>query len=181
VVPVVGDVRFLDWFRSGSVDAVVAEGGALSACLATETTVEQAARLLRPGGRMLLTVESLLQGLSRLAEQHKWPELADASAADVMLVHTDDDAYARCFGPSELRDLVSEAGFDVEWIRPRTVIPPDVVRHAMGADDPRSSRRGVAADAELDQLVASELDLAVERQGEALGLYLTVSARLPDA
>lgn len=164
---VVGDTRFLDWFRSACVGAVVAEGSALSSCLATEHTVEQAARLLRPGGRLLLSVDSLLYGLASLAEQHRWPELADATAADVVLVPDDRGSVTRCFGPEELRDLVEAAGFDVDWVRPRTVLPPDVVDHAVARDP------GV-----LPDLVASELSLADEHQGESLGMYLTLSATL---
>jgi hypothetical protein len=162
---VVGDTRYLDWFRSQSVDAVVAEGSALSSCLATETTVEQAFRMLKPGGQLLLSVDSLLHGLARLAEQRRWPELADASAGDVVLVPAEGSGYTRAFGAEELRSLVSAAGFTVEWIRPRTVIPPDVVGHAL-ADDPGM----------LDDLVTSELNLAVERQGESVGRYLLLSA-----
>jgi SAM-dependent methyltransferase len=168
---VVGDARSLDWFRSGCMDAVVAEGSTLSSCLVTETTVEQAARLLRPGGRLLLSVDSLLYGLARLAEQHRWRELADANTADVVLIPNGDrsgsGAVTRCFGPEELRELVEAAGFDVEWVRPRTVIPPDVVTHAIEQDP------GVLA-----ELVASELNLADEHQGESLGMYLSLSATL---
>jgi hypothetical protein len=162
---VFGDTRALDWFRSERLDAIVAEGSALSSCLATETTVAQAARLLKPGGSLLLTVDSMLYGLAQLAEQHRWQELADASTADVVLIPAEGDDYTRCFGPEELCELVADAGFDVDWVRPRTVIPPDVVGHAL-ANDP----------AVFDELVASEVRLAVERQGEALGKYLTLSA-----
>ena len=107
---VVGDPRSLDWFRAGRVDALVAEGSALSSCLATEETVAQAARILRPGGRLLLSVDSLLYGLARLAEQRRWPELADAGAADVVLVPAKGGTVTLCFGPEELSDLVAEAG-----------------------------------------------------------------------
>jgi SAM-dependent methyltransferase len=171
---VIGDVRSLDWFRSERLDAVVAEGSVLSSCLATEATVEQAARLLKPGGRLLLSVDSLLYGLARLAEQHRWPELADTNAGDVVLVPSGDSAdgdaerpaaLTRCFGPEELRDLVEAAGFTVDWVRPRTVLPPDVVDHAV-QNDP----------AVLPELVTSELTLAAEREGESLGNYLALSA-----
>ncbi len=45
-----------------SVDLVLAESQALSLCLATEVTVEQLVRVLRPGGRLLLVVDSLVLG-----------------------------------------------------------------------------------------------------------------------
>lgn len=160
-----GDIRYLDWFRSSALDGLVAEGSALSSALATETTVEQAARLLRPGGRLLLSVDSLLYGLARLAEQHRWPELADANAGDVVLVPDAADGYTRCFGADELRDLVEAAGFRVDWVRPRTVIPPDVLTHALSRDP-----------SVFDELVATELERAREREGEPLGLYLALSA-----
>lgn len=166
---VVGDVRSLDWFRSERLDAVVAEGSVLSSCLVTEATVEQAARLLKPGGRLLFSVDSLLYGLARLAEQHRWPELADTGAGDVVLVPNGDEepspGLTRCFGPEELHELVDAAGFDVDWVRPRTVLPPDVVAHAVSTDP-----------TVLPELVTSELTLAAEREGESLGNYLAVSA-----
>ncbi len=92
--------------REASFDAVIAEGGALSDCLAAEDTLHDIARVLRPGGRLLASADSLVLGLAGLAEQHRWPELADAPAADVVLV-PDPDArltrFTRCFSPEELR------------------------------------------------------------------------------
>ncbi len=161
---VAGDIRSLDWFRTASVDGLVAEGSALSSALATESTLEQAARVVRPGGRLLLSVDSLHFGLARLAEQHRWPELADAGQSDVVLVPTPDGGYTRCFGPDELRLVATEAGFDVAWVRARTLIPPDVISYA------------VTHDANvLGDLIASELDLSQQREDEPLGMYLALS------
>jgi hypothetical protein len=162
---VAGDIRALDCFRSESVDGLVAEGSALSSALAIEATLEQAARLVRPGGRLLLSVDSLHFGLARLAEQHRWPELANAGQSDVVLVPNVDGGYSRCFGPDELREVATEAGFDVEWVRARTLIPPDVIRYA------------VTHDANvLGDLIASELHLSQQREDEPLGMYLALSA-----
>jgi SAM-dependent methyltransferase len=165
---VAGDPRTLDWFRPESVDAVVAEGRALSYALATETAVEQAAHVLRPGGRLLLSVDSLVFGLAQLAEQHRWQELADTPSADVVLVPDAAGTLCRCFAPDELRGVAQDAGLEVEWLRPRTVLPAEVVRDTL-RNDP----------AALSALIESELKLAAEREGESLGTQLVLSAVKP--
>lgn len=169
LMPVVADTRSLDWLQDGCVDRVLAESRALSMCLATEVTAEQLVRVLRPGGRLLLVVESLLLGLARLAEQGRWAELADAPAADVVLVPDDEGVLTRCFWPEELRTLLTDVGLEVEWVRPRTVLTPATVERALTAG-------GAAA---LKKLVQTEVQLAAERQGDATGLHLVASARKP--
>lgn len=163
---VVADGRQLDWLADNVVDAVLAESRILSTCLAAETTVQDLARVLRPGGRVLLCVESLLFGLSRLAEMGRWAELADVPAADVVLVPAADGTITRCFWPTELRALLEDAGFDVEWVRPRTVLSPAAVERALSG----------GPDA-LPALVNSELGLCREREGESIGIHLLASAR----
>lgn len=169
LLPVVADSRSLQWLRDSSVDLVLAEARALSLCLATEVTVEHLARVVRPGGQMLLVVESLTLGLARLAEQGRWAELADAPSADVVLVPDDAGQITRCFWPEELRALLTAVGFDVEWVRPRSVLSPATVERALLQ----------GGDAALRTLVRTELALAVEREGESTGLHLVASARRP--
>ena len=169
LLPVVADTRSLDWLQEGCVDLVLAESRALSMCLATEVTIEQLVRVLRPGGRLLLVVESLLLGLARLAEQGRWAELADAPAADVVLVPDPDGTLTRCFWPEDLHALLADAGLEVEWVRPRTVLSPATVERAL-------TTGGAAA---LKKLVQTEVGLSVERQGESTGLHLAASARKP--
>jgi hypothetical protein len=171
LLPVVADARSLTWLRPESVDAVLAESRALSMCLATEVTVEQLRRVLRPGGRLLLVVESLLLGLSRLADLGRWAELADVPSADVVLVPQDDGSITRCFWPEELEGLLLGAGLLVEWVRPRSVLSPATVVRAL-------EQGGAAA---LPTLVTTECTLAQEREGEPTGLHLVVSARRPEA
>jgi SAM-dependent methyltransferase len=166
---VLADPRALGWLRDGSVDAVLAEAQLLSMCLAAEVTVEDLLRVLRPGGRLLLVVDSLLLGLARLADQGRWAELADVPAADVVLVTAADGTISRCFSPTELRALLTAAGFEVDWVRPRSVLAPSAVERAL-AEDP----------AALPTLVRSELALSQEREGESTGNHLVVSARRPD-
>jgi SAM-dependent methyltransferase len=167
VLPVVADSRSLTWLAEGSVDLVLAESRVLSMCLAAEVTVEQLAGVLRPGGRLLLTVESLGLGLARLADQGRWAELADVPSADVVLVPADDGSITRCFWPEELVALLGAAGLEVDWVRPRSVLSHATVERALG-------QGGRTA---LRTLVDTEVALAQERQGEATGLHLVASAR----
>ncbi len=167
---VVGDPRRLTWVRSQSIDVLIAEGGALSDWLAAEDALQEVARVLRPGGRLLASADSMVIGLARLAQQHRWSELADAPAADVVLVPDPlhDDAFIRCFGPDELAELLTGAGLEVDWIRPRTVLPADAVRETLNADP-----------SALHDLVTSELQLSRSPQGESHGARLVVSGRKP--
>lgn len=163
------DASGLGWLRDESVDAVLAESEVLSMCLAAEVTVDELRRVLRPGGRLLLVVESLLLGLARLADQGRWAELADVPAADVVLVPTEDGTIRRCFWPEELRRLLAAADFEVDWVRPRSVLAPAAVERAIA--------RG--GDAALATLVRTELAVAQEREGESAGIHLVASARRP--
>ena len=166
--PVVADIRSLGWLRDGSVDAVLAESRALSMCLATEVVAEDLHRILRPGGRLLLVVETLVLGLARLAEQGRWAELADVPAADVVLVPSPDGSITRCFWPAELTALLTGAGLVVDWMRPRTVLTPAAVEHALATGGPEA----------MAALVRTETRLA-ENQTDSTGLHLVVSARRP--
>ena len=169
LMPVVVDSRSLGWLRDSCVDAVLAESRALSMCLATETTAEELLRILRPGGRLLLVVESLVLGMARLADQARWAELADVPSADVVLVPVEDGSILRCFWPEELSGLLSDVGFEVDWVRPRSVLSASTVERAV-------AEGGAEA---LRTLVRTEVALAAERQGESTGIHLVASARRP--
>lgn len=170
LLPVLADARSLGWLRDESVDAVLAESRALSLCLATEVTVADLRRVLRPGGRLLLVVDSLGLGLARLAEQGRWAELADVPSADVVLVPGPaEGSITRCFCPEELVALLTDVGLAVDWVRPRTVLAPAPVERAL-------AQGGRAA---LEALATRELSLEEKRAGEAPGLHLVVSARRP--
>jgi SAM-dependent methyltransferase len=163
---VLADPRQLDWLADESVDLVVAEGGALSDALVAELTLDELHRVLRPGGGLLLCVESLVSGLARLADQGRWAELADVPAADVVLIPGEDGSVSRCFWPEELHAILTDAGFDVDWIRPRTVLAEETIAQALAAEPAR-----------LASLVETELALSAQRQGESIGGHLVASAR----
>ncbi|MFN2625635.1 MAG: hypothetical protein ABR520_06065, partial [Mycobacteriales bacterium] len=158
----------LDGIPDASLDGVIAEAGALSHHLVAEATLEASNRALRPGGRLLLCVDSLALGLAQLAEQGRWAELADVPSADVVLVANGDGTVKRCFWPEELEAMLRDSGYAVESIQPRTVLGAASVVPALAAD------RGA-----LDTLVTTEVALARERQGESTGIRLVASATRP--
>jgi hypothetical protein len=166
IQPVRADPRLPDWLGDATVDQVVAEGSCLSDALAAEITLEALHRVLRPGGGILLAVDSLVAGLSRLADQGRWAELADVPAADVVLVPGEGGTVSRCFWPEELEGMLAGSGFVVEWIRPRTVLSEETVTRALALDP-----------TQLESMVTTELALAQQRQGESIGNRLVASAR----
>ncbi|MBT2208441.1 MULTISPECIES: methyltransferase domain-containing protein [Actinomadura] len=163
-VPVIGDSGGLRFVGDASMDAVIAENRVLSRHLATETTVAEIARVLRPGGRVLLCVDSLTLGMALLAEQNYWAHLSDVPSAEVVLVPWPDGTITRCFWADQLRELLTEVGLEVEWIRPRTALSPSTVEHVLSA----------SPDA-LPRLVRSELN--APPPDDSLGIHLLASAR----
>lgn len=163
-VPVIGDSGALAFVADARVDAVVADDRVLSRHLATETTVAEIARVLRPGGRVLLCVDSLTLGMALLAERNYWAHLSDVPRAEVVLVPWPDGTITRCFWADQLRELLTDAGLEVEWIRPRTVLSPSTVEHVL-AESPRA----------LPRLVRTELN--APPGDESLGIHLLASAR----
>ncbi|MFP3962199.1 methyltransferase domain-containing protein [Actinomadura fulvescens] len=161
---IVADTGSLSFLADACVDAVVAEDRTLSRHLATESTIAEVARVLRPGGRVLLTVDSLTLGMALLAEQNCWAHLSDVPSAEVVLVPWPDGTITRCFWADQLRELCTEAGLEVEWIRPRTALSPSTVEHILTAS-PR----------DLPRLVRTELSAPL--LDESLGVHLLASAR----
>ncbi|MFC4905911.1 hypothetical protein [Actinomadura gamaensis] len=160
---VVGDPGAPSFLADACVDAVVAENRMLSRHLVAESTVAEIARVLRPGGRVLLTVDSLTLGMALLAEQNCWAHLSDVPRAEVVLVPWPDGTITRCFQSDELRELLTDAGLEVEWIRPRTALSASTVEHVL-ATSPGA----------LPRLVRTELN--VPPGDESLGIHLLASA-----
>ena len=127
MVPLIADPSRLSFLRDGCADAVIAEDRALSTQLAAEAMIAEIARVLRPGGRVLACVDSLMLGMSVLAGQHHWAHLVDLPHAEVVLVPWPDGTITRCYGPDQARELFSGAGLTVRSIRPRTMLGESVV------------------------------------------------------
>jgi hypothetical protein len=181
LVRVVADYSNLAFLADGSVDGVIADDGALSRHLMAEDVATEIARVLRPGGQLLACVDSLVLGMSILAEQHHWAELTDLPQAEVVLVPWPDGRITRCFGPEQLVDLLTEAGLEVSWIRPRTVLSPSMVDHVLRKDPSaimRLVRAELAAGAE-DAGPAGAANGTGDGGNESFGIYLLAAARKP--
>jgi hypothetical protein len=162
-IELVADSSRLSFLPDGCADDVIAEDRALSTQLAAEATIAEIARVLRPAGRVLACVDSLVLGMAVLADQHHWAHLVDLPHAEVVLVPWPDGTITRCYGPDQARELFSGAGLRVNWIRPRTVFSESMVTHVLRRD-PGS----------LAKLVRAEL---AARSDESLGAQLVISAR----
>jgi SAM-dependent methyltransferase len=155
------DCSRLSFLSDGCADDVIAEDRALSTHLAAEQLIGEIARVLRPGGRVLACVDSLVLGMAVLADQHHWAHLVDLPHAEVVLVPWPDGTITRCYGPDQARELFSGAGLTVNWIRPRTVFSESMVTHVLRRDP-----------ASLPKLVRAEL---AARSDESLGAQLVIS------
>ncbi|GAA4598902.1 hypothetical protein GCM10023194_77560 [Planotetraspora phitsanulokensis] len=155
----------LAFLPDASVDAVIAEERMLSVDLMAESVIEDMARVLKPGGRALLCVDSLVLGMAILAEQNYWAHLCQTG--EVMLIPWPDGSITRCFTSTQVRELVTGAGLEVEWVRPRTVLSPSMVDRVLG-----SGGRSLA------WLVRTELASQPD-DDDTVGIHLVASARKP--
>jgi SAM-dependent methyltransferase len=161
-IELIADSSRLSFLPDGCADDVIAEDRALSTHLAAESMIAEIARVLRPGGRVLACVDSLVLGMAVLADQHHWAHLVDLPHAEVVLVPWPDGTITRCYGPDQARELFSGAGLAVKWIRPRTMFSESMVTHVLRRDP-----------ASLPKLVQAEL---AARSDESLGAQLVISA-----
>jgi hypothetical protein len=165
ITPVVADASRLAFLADGCADGVLADDRALSVHLAAEAMIAEIARVLRPAGRVLACVDSLVLGMAVLADQHHWAHLVDLPHAEVVLVPWPDGTITRCFGPDQARELFTGAGLRVNWIRSRTVLAESVVTHWLRRDP-----------GGLPKLLRAEL---AARSDGSLGAQLVISASKP--
>ena len=165
IVPVIADSSRLTFLGDGCADGVIADDRALSVYLAAEAMIAEIARVLRPAGRVIACVDSLVLGMAVLADQHHWAHLVDLPHAEVVLVPWPDGTITRCYGSDQARELFTGAGLRVNWIRSRTVFSESVVTHWLRRDP-----------GGLDKLVRAEL---AARSDESLGAQLVISASKP--
>jgi hypothetical protein len=163
----------LAFLADGCADGVIADDSTLSRQLMAEDLATEIARVLRPGGRLLACVDSLVLGMAILAEQHRWAHLTDLPNAEVVLIPWPDGTITRCFGAGQFRDLLTEAGLEVCWIRPRTVLSPSTVDHVLRREPPALARLVRA------ELAAGEEESPRDDADEPFGIYLLAAAGKP--
>jgi hypothetical protein len=173
VAPVVAEAGSLAFLADGCADGVIAEGGALSRQIMAEDLAAEIARVLRPGGELLASVDSLVLGMAILAEQRHWAHLTDLPHAEVVLIPWPDGTITRCFGAAQFGDLLTEAGLEVTSIRPRTVLSPSTVDHVL-RKQPGAMARLIRA-----ELQAGQNPVAEAGSDEAFGISLVATARKP--
>jgi SAM-dependent methyltransferase len=102
-------------FEDDSVDVVLA-GEIIEHIVDTEGFLRDIARVLRPGGAIVLTTPNILWWKHRLALlAGRYPD-----ALDYRLRYGDDFGHVRAFSPAKIRELLADAGFvDVEVIGKR--------------------------------------------------------------
>jgi len=172
---VVAEAGSLAFLADGCADAIVAEDCALSRHLMAEDLATEIARVLRPGGELLASVDSLVLGMAVLADQHHWAHLTDLPHAEVVLIPWPDGTITRCFGAAQFYDLLTEAGLEVTSIRPRTVLSPSTVDHVL-RQQPGALARLVRA-----EILAGQDPVTGASPDEAFGISLVATARMPPA
>src|SRR5262249_35443668 len=105
IVDVIADSSRLTFLGDGCAAGVIAGDGARSVHLAAEEMIAEIARVLRPAGRVIACVDSLVLGMAVLADQHHWAHLIDLPHAEVVLVPWPDGSITRCYGPDQAREL----------------------------------------------------------------------------
>jgi hypothetical protein len=91
----------------------------------------------------------------------------------VVLIPWPDGTITRCFGVSQFTELLTEAGLQVSWVRPRTVLSHSVVDHVLRRD-PSAIARLVRAEFAAGQDEAGGL-----LQAESFGISLLAAACKP--
>ena len=173
VATVAAEAASLACLADGCADRVIADDSTLSRHLMAEDVATEIARVLRPGGSLLASVDSLVLGMAILAEQHHWAHLTDLPHAEVVLIPWPDGSITRCFGVAQFRDLLTEAGLEACWVRPRTVLSPSTVDHIL-EQDPGAIRRLVRA-----ELAAGAEEPADPGSGDSFGIHLVATASKP--
>lgn len=156
---------------SGLLDFATAQGDPLSFCEEPARALGELARIVKPGGAVVLSVDSRIAGVkSLLNERDPEPalELLRTGRTKWRGDRTDERFGMKMFEPAELRKLLERAGFEPLSLIAKTVL----VQRANESwlEDPSRSRELLAAEERVhDQPeyfgLAGHLQIAARRRG----------------
>ncbi len=157
--------------ESGLLDFAAAQGDPLSFCEEPARALAELARILKPGGAVVLSVDSRVAGVRSLLDE----STPDAALELLRTGRTrwrgerrDERFPMKMFAPDELRTLVDRAGFDALSLVAKTCL---VQRgNASWLDDPARARDLLAAEERVHADpayfgLASHLQVAARRRG----------------
>lgn len=130
------DILDMPEFDDGSFAMIVCEGDPLSYCGDHDQAMREMARVLKPGGTLVASVDNRVSGLNWLRDADADTVERYLETGDVMIpLDRPEDQRYRChtFTPTELRELFESNGLTVERIIGKPVLRGLAIS---SADDP---------------------------------------------
>ncbi|MBI3099493.1 MAG: methyltransferase domain-containing protein [Planctomycetes bacterium] len=163
------DIADLAPFADASVDFLVAQGDPLSYCSDPRRGAKAIARVLKPGGTAVVSVDQRWSGLDLYCGKRDLDALERfaRSGESVWLANDPSERFPlHMFDPSELSELFTRAGCEKLSMIGKTVLP--VREHAVWLEDREAYRRLLRLETRLHAEPAllgraSHLEIAVRR------------------
>lgn len=150
VVP--ADLSDLAPFGDGAFDVVMAIGDALSFVSDTTRALRAVARVLRPGGVFVATVDAVYGALDHFLEAGD-PAALERFLRDgrteFLAKHEAERFPSRAFTPEQLASACDRAGLTIRQVAPQLALP--IRRHRERLDDPVAFRRLLALELKLGE------------------------------
>lgn len=120
------DICKMDMFEDGAFEMVLSEGDPISSCGNPRKAVKEIARVLKPGGKALCSVDNKFGAIHYFLDREKLDELEDflRTGWSNWLTKAQNEQFGvKFFAPDELRQIFEKAGLAVQSMVGKTVIP----------------------------------------------------------